>query len=77
MLRDNGFREEIMSRSGITGQRLVAVFLLGCVLLNYPILFLFNRPGSILGIPLLYVYIFGVWIFLIGLMAYLIERRRN
>ena len=66
-----------MSRSSITGQRLVAIFLLGCVLLNYPILFLFNRSESILGIPLLYLYIFGAWIFLIGLMAYVIERRRK
>jgi hypothetical protein len=66
-----------MSRSSIAGQRLVAVFLLGCVLLNYPILFLFNRPESILGIPLLYIYIFGAWTFLIGLMAYVIERRRK
>jgi hypothetical protein len=66
-----------MNRSGITGQCLVAVFLLGCVLLNYPILFLFNRSESILGIPLLYIYIFGAWTFLIGLMAYVIERRRN
>jgi hypothetical protein len=66
-----------MSRSSITGQRLVAVFLLGCVLLNYPILFLFNRPSAILGIPLLYLYIFGAWSFLIALMAYVIERRRN
>lgn len=66
-----------MSRSGIAGQRLVAVFLLGCVLLNYPILFLFNRSESIFGIPLLYIYIFGTWAFLIGLMAYIIERRRN
>lgn len=66
-----------MSRSSITGQRLVAVFLLGCVLLNYPILFLFNRRESILGIPLLYLYIFSAWTFLIALMAYVIERRRN
>jgi hypothetical protein len=66
-----------MNRSSITGQRLIAVFLLGCVLLNYPILFLLNRPEPILGIPLLYIYIFGAWTFLIGLMAFVIERRRN
>lgn len=66
-----------MSRPNMTGQRLVAVFLLGCVLLNYPILFLFNRPTEIFGIPLLYLYIFGAWSFLILLMAYVIERRRN
>ncbi len=64
-----------MNRSGITGQRLAAVFLLGCVLLNYPILFLFNKPGEVFDIPLLYIYIFGAWALLIGLMAGVIERR--
>lgn len=65
-----------MIRSNITGQRLVAVFLLGCVLLNYPVLILFNRPESMHGVPLLYLYIFGVWALLIGLMAFVIERLR-
>ncbi|HVL74556.1 MAG TPA: hypothetical protein VM406_00960 [Noviherbaspirillum sp.] len=63
-----------MDRSSITGQRLVAVFLLGCVLLNYPILFLFNKAEGLLGIPSLYLYLFGAWAFLIALMAWLIER---
>lgn len=65
-----------MNRSNITGQRLAAVFLLGCVLFNYPVLSLFNRPVAIFGIPLLYVYVFGAWGLLIGLMALVIERRR-
>lgn len=62
-----------MSRTSITGQRLAAIFLLGCVLLNYPILFLFNKTQGLFGIPPLYLYIFGAWAFLIGLMAYVIE----
>ncbi len=66
-----------MKRSGITGQRLAAVFLLGCILLNYPILSLFARPGSIAGIPLLYAYLFGAWVVLIGLMALVAERPRD
>jgi hypothetical protein len=66
-----------MNRSSITGQRLVAAFLLGCVLLNYPILFLFSRSGALFGIPLLYIYLFSTWAFLIGLMAWVIERRRT
>jgi hypothetical protein len=66
----------VMNRSNITGQRLAAIFLLGCVLLNYPILFLFNSPESFFGIPLLYIYIFGIWALLIGLMAIVIERLR-
>jgi hypothetical protein len=66
-----------MIRSGITGQRLAAIFLLGCVLFNYPVLFLFNKPDEIFDIPLLYAYIFGAWALLIGLMAYVIERRKE
>ncbi|MDP2370138.1 hypothetical protein [Rhodoferax sp.] len=64
-----------MHRSDIKGQRLVAIVLLGCVLFNYPVLSLFSKPGTWLGIPLLYLYLFAVWAFLIGLTAYVIERR--
>jgi hypothetical protein len=66
-----------MKRSDMTGQRLVAAFLMGCVLLNYPILSLFARPGDVAGIPLLYAYAFGAWVLLIALMALVIERRRE
>ncbi|RPH67605.1 MAG: hypothetical protein EHM83_01080 [Burkholderiales bacterium] len=65
-----------MNRSNVTGQRLAAIFLLGCVLFNYPVLSLFNTSGAIFGIPLLYVYVFGAWSLLIGLLALVIERRR-
>lgn len=63
-----------MHRSDITGQRLVAIVLLGCVLFNYPVLSLFSKPGALFGIPLLYLYIFVVWAVLIGLIAWVIER---
>jgi hypothetical protein len=66
-----------MNRSIITGQRLAAVFLLGCVLFNYPLIALFNKPGELFDIPLLYLYLFGVWAVLIGLMALAIERRKD
>ncbi len=66
-----------MKRSGMTGQRLAATFLLGCVLLNFPILFLFSRPTEVAGIPLLYAYVFGVWFLLVGIMALVIERTRD
>ena len=57
-------------------KRLIGVFLLGCVLLNYPILSLFNRPTLFFGIPLLYVYVFAVWASLI-LLIYLGTRMRR
>ena len=64
-----------MNRSRLTGQRLAAIFLLGCVLLNYPLLHLFNRSDTLFGIPLLYAYIFLAWAGMIALMAWVIEHR--
>lgn len=62
-------------RSEQRGQRLAALFVLGCLLFNYPLLQLFARDDSVFGIPLLYCYIFGTWAMLIGLMALVVERR--
>jgi hypothetical protein len=45
------------SKSGL----LMGLFLLGCVLFNYPILTLFNQRVALFGIPLLYLYLFAVW----------------
>ena len=64
-----------MMRSRLVAQRLAALFLLGCLLFNFPLLALFNRDGEVLGIPLLYAYIFGAWLVLIALMALAAERR--
>jgi hypothetical protein len=66
-----------LRRAGTTGQRLAAIFTMGCVLLNYPLLSLFSRPEGVAGIPLLYVYVFAVWILLVGLLALVIERTRD
>ncbi len=63
-----------MKRPGLTGQRLIAVFLLGCLLLNYPLLALFNIDYSVFGIPLLYIYTFVAWAVLIALTALIAER---
>ena len=50
-------------------KRLVGLFLLGCILFNYPLLSLFNLKAMILGIPLLFFYIFTAWALLILLAA--------
>ena len=57
------------------GQKLAALFLLGCLLLNYPLLQLFARDGASWGVPVLYCYVFGAWATLIALMALVVERR--
>jgi hypothetical protein len=64
-----------MSKPNAKGQRLVALFLLGNLLFNYPLLALFNRPDAVLGIPILYLYVFGAWGLLIVLLARIIEKR--
>lgn len=64
-----------MPRSSITGPRLVALFMLGCVLFNYPLLSLFNSDQTVLGVPVLYAYLFGSWIGLIALMCLVVEGR--
>jgi hypothetical protein len=56
------------------GQRFVALCMLGFLLFNYPILALFNVPGTLFGIPILYAYIFIAWASLIALMWLLAER---
>jgi len=58
-----------MTRDSRKNKRLVTLFLFGFVLLNYPILSLFNLEIIIFGLPLLYVYIFGTWSLLIVLTA--------
>jgi len=58
-----------MTRDSKINKRLVALFLLGCVLLNYPILSLFNLEILVFGLPLLYIYIFSIWCLLISLTA--------
>ena len=65
-----------MFKSTFKNQRLVAVFLLGVALFNYPLLALFDRAAGVFGIPVLYAYIFGAWAVLIGLLALVIERSR-
>lgn len=66
-----------MIRSSLKGQRLVALFLLGALLLNYPLISLFAGSLEVAGIPLLYAYVFVVWALLIALMALVVERRSD
>jgi hypothetical protein len=64
----------MMGPASHRSERLVALFLLGCLLLTYPLLALFNVGGRPWGIPLLYAYLFGAWAVLIALMALTIAR---
>lgn len=63
-----------MPKSSRKGQQLVGLFLLGCLLFNYPLLAIFNSRATLFGIPLLYAYLFTAWSLLIVLVAVIVER---
>ncbi|MEW6164437.1 MAG: hypothetical protein AB1642_05190 [Pseudomonadota bacterium] len=66
-----------MYRSRLTTQRLAAIFLLGCLLFNYPVLALFNKAVAVFGFPVLYAYVFLAWLGFIVLVALVVERRQD
>jgi hypothetical protein len=59
------------------GDRLIALFLFGCVAINPPLLAVFRTDLLVAGIPFLFLYIFGVWAVLIAALALIVERRRR
>jgi hypothetical protein len=63
-----------MMRTGLARQRLVAVFLAAVLLLNYPVLSLFDLPQSVMGIPILYLFMFAVWAAVIAAITWIVER---
>ncbi len=63
-----------MSRPGFTGEGLFFLFLLGVLLFNPPLLSIFDIPRQLLGIPLLYIYLFACWGFLLLLVAFIVEK---
>ena len=61
-----------MTRPGMLGERTLALFFLGLLLFNPPVLSLFSVDRLFAGMPLLYLYLFVVWgvfIALVGLTA--------
>ncbi len=49
------------SRPGRAGARSVALFLLGIVAFNAPLMAIFSVDTRVLGVPLLYLYLFLAW----------------
>ncbi len=62
-----------MRKPSLRTYRVVALFLLACLLFNYPVLALFNVGATAGGVPVLYVYIFLAWAFTIVAAAVVIE----
>lgn len=58
-------------------ERTAALFLLGALVFNPPLLGIFNVPAMVLGMPLLYVWLFGAWIALVVALGLAIEARED
>ena len=58
-------------------QYLIALFFLGLVLLNYPILDIYNVQGEILGIPVLFFMVFFFWALLIALTYWVVKKTKD
>jgi hypothetical protein len=54
-------------------QRLVALFCVGLLALNYPLLALWNLDTTVWGLPLFPLALFGLWALLIAALAWLLE----
>ena len=58
-------------------ERLVALLIAGILFINYPILSLFSKPRLLFGAPVLYLYLFAVWLLFILLLAIIVGRDSN
>ena len=59
----------------LESRRLLALFVAGCLLLNYPLIALWNREALLWGLPLFPLVLFALWGLLITALAWLMERR--
>jgi hypothetical protein len=55
-------------------QKLVIITMVLLIGLNLPILLLFDSAQSVMGFPVIYIYIFSVWLFSILLSFIIIKR---
>ena len=56
------------------GQKLVALFAAAALLLNFPLLALWDRDATVLGLPLFPAALFALWAGLIAVLGWTVER---
>jgi hypothetical protein len=59
---------------GLDAQRLVALFVAGLALFNFPLLALWDHGARVLGLPLFPAALFLIWALLIAALAWIVER---
>ena len=58
---------------GLGSQRLLALFVGGALLLNFPLLALWDREATVFGLPLFPAALFALWAGVIALLGVLME----
>lgn len=57
----------------LTSPRMVAVAALALLLFNYPLLAVFDVDVSLLGVPLLWAYLFASWVIVIAVVTWVVR----
>ncbi|MEY5097381.1 MAG: hypothetical protein RJA36_100 [Pseudomonadota bacterium] len=55
-------------------QRLLALYVAGLLSLNFPLIGLWDRDAQVWGLPLFPLALFGIWVLLIAVLAWMMER---
>jgi hypothetical protein len=63
-----------MRRPGLGAERLIGLFLVGAIGFSPPVLTLLNKPILVAGVPLLYLYLFALWVLLVVLAAVVVRQ---
>jgi len=63
-------------RNALRNHRLVALCVAGAVLLNFPLLTLWDTRTTLFGLPLMPLALFAGWAILIGIAAWIVESKR-
>ncbi len=66
-----------MPESKQQNERLIVMFIIGVIALNYPLLSLFSKVKLMFGIPVLYLYLFVFWIIFIVCIAVIVEKTKS
>ncbi|MBL7797649.1 MAG: hypothetical protein JNJ90_14220 [Saprospiraceae bacterium] len=57
--------------------KLLITFAVFLFLFNFPIIGMVDRQGTWLGMPLLFIYLFFVWLLLIAVVAVIVSRKNK
>jgi hypothetical protein len=64
-------------RNALRNPRLVALCVAGAVLLNFPLLTLWDTKTRLFGLPLMPLALFAGWAILIGIAAWIVESKKH